>query len=99
MKTDIAKMLEKPMKTNDFSWFLSPILHQVDPTSPQVRPTWPQVGSSRPQVDGKLAQVGFKTAQEGPRCGHAGQIFVSLEDSHSSLEREPQWESNRVAGG
>ena len=41
----------------------------------------------------KLVQVGSKTAQDGPRCGHARQILVSLQDSHYFLGRDTQRES------
>ena len=49
----------------------------------------------------KLFQVGSKTAQDGPRCGHARQILVSLQDSHYFLRCDTQRESRgsrRVAG-
>ena len=78
MKTDIAKMLEKPMKINDFSCFLYPILHQVDPKSLQDRPTWPQVGSSRPQVDRNLAEVGTKVAEVGLNIAVVGAKLASM---------------------
>ena len=82
MKAERAKMLEKPMKINDFSYFLCFSSFQYGFKLAQVCRSWRQVDSSRLQVDRKLAQIGSKTAQEEPGCGHAGQIFVSLEDSH-----------------
>ena len=61
----------------------------------QVWPSWRHVGSSRLQVDRKSAQIGSKTAQVEPRCGHARQILVSLQDSHYFLGRDTQRESNK----
>ena len=53
----------------------------------QVRPSYPQVGDMLAQVGCKLTasrlklEIGSKTAQVEPRCGHARQILVSLQDS------------------
>ena len=77
-----AKMLEKPMKANDFSCFLCFSWFQYGAKLAQV-------GSNGLEVDRKLAQIGSKTAQERPRCGYAGQVFVSLWDSHSDFGVRP----------
>ena len=80
---------------NDFWCFLCLSWWHYGSKFAQVCPSWRHVGSSRLQVDRKSAQIGSKTAQVEPRCGHARQILVSLQDFHYFLGRDTQRHSGK----